>query len=526
MGKHLPALLAVMLFHTVSFSQQDQNVKVTPVVTDRLLPAEFARLEGFVGNKLDVSYQNRILAQDVNRLIGPFRNRNEDHCWQSEFWGKWFTSAVQAYRYRPEPALKAVLDRAVTDLLSTQTPDGYIGNYAKASRLEQWDIWGRGCCILGLLAYYDLTHDRKSLKATCKLADHLIQELAEKETLIIEKGNYRGMAASSILEPITQLYVRTNDKKYLLFAEEIVHQWELPVGPQLISKSATDVGSRFPFPAVEQWATQGQKAYEMMSCYEGLLELYRITGKQAYKTAVEKTWQNILDTEISIVGSGSAEECWYHGKNKQQYVTKHSQETCVTVTWIKLGQQLLRLTGNPKYADAIEKSYYNALLGSMKADGSTWGMYAPIMGIRSEGSNQCEMGLNCCVVSGPRALFTLPLTAVMANKEGITVNFFNEGSYKVKTPAGQVVELIQETEYPIQGKINMHLKLTNTEQFALAVRIPVWSKQTRLIVNDQPVTNVKAGEYASITRNWKANDKIELEFDMRARIEKIEGQPS
>ena len=62
--------------------------------------------KGFVGEKLDASYQNRILAQDVNRLVEPFRNRTEDRCWQSEFWGKWFTSAVSAYRYRLEPQFK------------------------------------------------------------------------------------------------------------------------------------------------------------------------------------------------------------------------------------------------------------------------------------------------------------------------------------------------------------------------------------------------------------------------------------
>jgi DUF1680 family protein len=187
---------------------------------------------------------------------------------------------------------------------------------------------------------------------------------------------------------------------------------------------------------------------------------------------------------------------------------------------------LLRLTGNPKYADAIEKSYYNALLGAMKPDGSTWGMYSPIMGIRSEGSNQCEMGLNCCVASGPRALFTLPMTVVMTDNEGITVNFFCEGSYEIKTPAGHSVELVQETDYPITGEIRIHIKLTNTEPFVVKIRIPAWSKQSRLIVNGQPVANVIAGEYASIARNWKTGDRIELEFDMRARLEKTVGQPS
>ncbi|MDD4193409.1 MAG: glycoside hydrolase family 127 protein [Mangrovibacterium sp.] len=48
----------------------------------------------------------------------------------------------------------------------------------------------------------------------------------------------------------------------------------------------------------------------------------------------------------------------------------HYQETCVTATWIKLSQQLLRLTGDARYADAIEQSYYNALLGAMKPAGS------------------------------------------------------------------------------------------------------------------------------------------------------------
>ena len=88
----------------------------------------------------------------------------------------------------------------------------------------------------------------------------------------------------------------------------------------------------------------------MMSCYEGLLELYRLTGNESYKAAVEKTWQSIMDTEINITGSGSAMESWFGGKQVQYMPIKHYQETCVTATWIKLSRQLLMLTGNSKYA--------------------------------------------------------------------------------------------------------------------------------------------------------------------------------
>ncbi len=497
------------------------------VQSDILSPAESAAIGGYVGEKLNASYQNRILAQDVERLIEPFRNRTEDRCWQSEFWGKWFTSAVLAYRYRPEPQLKAILDHAVSGLLSTQTPDGYIGNYADNKHMEGWDIWGRKYCMLGLLSYYDLTKDKNSLIATMKIADFLIKELADRNEILVKKGAHRGMAASSVLEPICLLYARTGEKRYLDFANQIVRQWETPDGPQLISKSSNNVAERFPRPVPQKWFSwdQGQKAYEMMSCYEGLLELYRLTGNQDYLHAVEKTWQNILDTEINVTGSGSAMECWFGGKHLQTMHIDHYQETCVTVTWIKLSQQLLRLTGDAKYADAIEQTWYNALLGSMKPDGSDWAKYSPLAGERLEGDQQCGMGLNCCVASGPRGLFTLPLTAVMGKQDGININFFADGRYRARYGKDKEVEVIQRTDYPVSGNISLTIVLPKEDQLAVRIRIPQWSNQSVLTVNGEAVQNILPGEFAEIKRMWKSGDIINLTTDMRGRLVRMGDSP-
>jgi DUF1680 family protein len=512
----LPGLL--FCFILLAGQVLSQSVPSQAVI-DQLYPSLSVNLTGFVGDKLDASWQNRILAQDIDRLITPFRNRTETSCWQSEFWGKWFTSAVLAYRYKPEPQLKKVLDQAVDGLIATQTPDGYIGNYADNKHLAAWDIWGRKYCMLGLLAYYDLTKEQKALKSAGKEADYLISELKERNLLIVKMGNHRGMAASSVLEPICLLYSRTGDKRYLDFAEEIVRQWETQEGPQLISKADIDVSKRFPKPKGSWYGwEQGQKAYEMMSCYEGLLELYRITGKNIYKDAVEKTWENIRDTEINIAGSGSSMETWFEGNKLQTLPITHYQETCVTATWIKLSQQLLRLTGEAKYADAIEQAFYNALLGAMKPDGSDWAKYTPLSGQRMEGSEQCGMGLNCCVASGPRGLFTFPLTSVMSSKEGPQVNFFAAGSYNVQTPGKQKIELIQETDYPETGKISMKVQLQNPENMSLQVRIPQWSKKTTLMVNGESVGDVTPGKYVNIERKWKSGDAIVLNLDMRGRV--------
>lgn len=518
---YLPVLFCCWI-SSMCFAQQPVSLKVP----DELRPLEAVHLAGFVGAKLDAAYKNRILAQDLNRLIEPFKNRTEESCWQTEFWGKWFTSAVLAYKYRPEPGLKSILDSAVTKLIATQTPDGYIGNYTEAKHLEQWDIWGRKYCMLGLLAYYDLTKDRKILEAARRVADHLIKELAAKKVEIVQKGNHRGMAATSVLEPMALLYARTGEKRYLNFADEIVREWESPIGPKLISKAAVNVSERFPKPQNWWGYEQGQKAYEMMSCYEGLLELYRLTGNETYKTAVEKIWENIRQTEINIVGSGSSMECWFGGKKVQPLVAKHYQETCVTATWIKLSLQLLRLTGEAKYADAIEQSFYNALLGSMKPDGSTWAKYSPILGIRTEGEDQCHMGINCCIASGPRALFAVPLTMVMHAVHGLTINFFNAGVYKVRTPKGQVAEVVQQTDYPVNGKIAILVKVPKPETFEIKIRIPQWSHNTEVTVDGNAVEKVMPGQYVQINQKWNGNDSLDVTLDMRGHMKRIEGQPS
>ena len=237
-----------------------------------------------MGEKINLVIEKRIKSQDVDYLVEPFRHKNETHLWQSEFWGKWIQSAIASYDYNLDPGMLNIIKISVSKLLDTQMPSGYIGNYSDSAQLTQWDIWGRKYTLLGLLAYYDLTGDKEALKGSCRLADNLLNQVGPGKVNIVKTGNYRGMPSSSILEPMLYLYRRSGDKKYLDFAKYIVDQWETKDGPKLISSALAGipVSERFPHPEVWWSYENGQKAYEMMSCYEGLLELYRITGEPSY----------------------------------------------------------------------------------------------------------------------------------------------------------------------------------------------------------------------------------------------------
>ncbi len=427
--RRISTTFIAILFSSLVMAQgrSDKGVQLN-TISDKLVPfsPSSVRIGGYLGSKIDLVISERIKAQDVDHLVEPFRHKDETRLWQSEFWGKWIQSAIASYAYNHDPEMLVIIKKAISDLLSTQMPDGYIGNYADSSQLQQWDIWGRKYTMLGLLAYYDLTGDKAALTGARRLADHFMTQVGPGKVNIVKTGNYRGMPSSSILEPMVYLYRMTGDKKYLDFANYIVEQWETSDGPKLISKAlaSVPVAQRFPHPDIWWSYENGQKAYEMMSCYEGLLELYRITGRPDYLKAVQMAVEDIIKNEINIAGSGTAFECFYNGAKFQTEPTYHTMETCVTMTWMKLCFNLLRLTGDSKYADQIEKSTYNALLASVKNDGSQIAKYSPLGGVRHAGEEQCGMHINCCNANGPRAFMMLPGFALMSSGNRIFVNMY------------------------------------------------------------------------------------------------------
>jgi DUF1680 family protein len=375
------------------------------------------------------------------------------------------------------------------------------------------------------LAWYDLANDKKALQAASRLADNLLSLVGPGKTNIVKTGNYRGMPSSSVLEPIVFLYRHTGEERYLNFAKYIVEQWETSDGPGLISKALNGiaVADRFPFPSSWWSYENGQKAYEMMSCYEGLLELYRITGQPEYLKAVQLAVQNIIDSEINLAGSGTAFECFYHGGEQQTEPAYHTMETCVTFTWIKLCNNLLRLTENPMYADQIEKTVYNALLASMKDDASQIAKYSPLEGIRHEGEKQCGMNINCCNANGPRAFTLIPGIAYQSSGDGIYINLYGESSATVALNAKDSVLIHQNTGYPATERIEIRLHTDKPVTFTLAIRIPAWSAVTLVSVNDVKAENIQPGTYHKITRTWKDGDQIIVQPDLRGRLIHLNG---
>ena len=84
----------------------------------------------------------------------------------------------------------------------------------------------------------------------------------------------------------------------------------------------------------------------------------------------------------------------------------------------------------------------------------------------------------------------------------------------LKTPSGDDLKIITDTEYPKSGNVSLTLDLTAEERFSLCIRIPNWSKNTYIAVNGEKI-DANCSGYAVIDRLWKNGDKIEILLDMR-----------
>jgi len=491
----------------------------TQVAPDALAPGGPGAVQfgGFVGQKMDQCIRNRVMAQDVEKLILPFRDRAEKDGsgWRCEYWGKWFASAALAYAYQPTQAHRDVLDKALRDLMATQTPDGYIGTYDEQHHLGIWDVWGRKYVLLGLLAGYDQTGEQAVLEAACRAADHLIAEAPPGKVNLADTGIdvLKGLAPSSILEPMVLLDRRTGLRKYMDFARNIVAQWTEPTcftstGLRLVEEALAGT------PPVR---IGSPKAYEMMSCFEGLCELYRATGEPRLLEAVTRFAKSIRSTERMIVGSCSNQELWCDGARTQSEILEQPLETCVTVTWMKLCCRLLELTGEPVWADELETSLFNALLAAMTPAGDWWTYYTPLVGERVPSHSQhADVGLSCCVANGPRGLLLTPRWAVMSATDGLVVNLYAPLTAEMPLSDGTRVRITQATDYPQTDEVSLVIEPPQPRRFTLRLRIPAWSRQTALSANGESVP-CQSGTYARIDRTWSPSDRVTLKLDLRGR---------
>ncbi len=484
----------------------------------QILPPGGVSLRGRLGKALEKSISHRLKKVDYDHLVAPFRDRNErDGRWRCEFWGKIVRSAIRSWHAVPDPELEQLIRKTVHDLCTTQTPDGCISSYPAELQTKDWDIWGRKYALLGLCRYYrEIERSEEVRHAVARCLDHLMTQVGPEAQRIVDCGHHTGLAASSLLGAVVAAARVTGEKRFLDYAKWIAAQGGSTEG------DIFTLARRGTAPA----ELGNGKAYEMTSCFEGLLELYRETGDPEQLDAVLKYFRAVRDRELFITGAGGLKdmwgEFWYEGRRNQTRSDAGSLgETCVTTTCIRFFGQILRLTGELSAADEMERALYNGILGAMVPDGSWW-LHAnptPLAGSsfkKRAGDQIPGYGEDCCVAQGPEALATAACYAVMRTEEGPAVLFYEACEAKIPLADGSEAALSITGNYPDGATAAITVSLSAPRRFRLKLRVPAWSTRTRIRVAGEEIP-ARPGTFAEIDRLWTTGDRVELEFDLRFR---------
>ena len=161
------------------------------------------------------------------------------------------------------------------------------------------------------------------------------------------------------------------------------------------------------------------------------------------------------------------------------------------------------MTDDPKWADQIERTFYNAYLGAMKADGSEFAGYTPLSGNRYHGQHHCYMHTDCCTANGPRGFLCFLKKLYKKEDDKATFNFY----------ASALVDgFDMYSLYPRQNEVRIVSHTTGS--LKLRLRIPAWSTKTLVKLNGVALDGEKSGSYFVLDREWKLGDIVEVKFDM------------
>ncbi len=490
------AMALVCLCHT-AFAAEQPGRDATSRAANGFAPLGLQQVKvgGEIGRRIDVTIDNNLMKIDVDKdFLEPFVQK--DHSSGFVGVGMLIDAAAGLAAYSKDPLVIARKEHLIDTLLANQEEDGYIGMMKPEARIwALWDIHEMAYIIQGLVRDYRLFGNERSLLAARKVANCIIDRWTAEPDRKPGGGDITVFMAVTGIEPaMLMLYAETGCPRYLTFCTQFrkLGEWK----PDII---------------IGRWGPVGGHAYAHCSRTIAQLWLDAVLPDRTLLNSSRDVMDFLLKSNgIAITGACGYRECWHDTQDG----TAHLGETCATAYLLRLWNELLLGEGSSLYGDLMERAIYNALFSAQSRDGRKIRYYVPTEGPRVYFPRDSY----CCPNNYRRVVSLLPRYVYYTTADGVAVNLYTPSTAELKLPDGIALTLRQETEYPSDGKVTIHVTPSEPCKFAVRLRIPRWTTDATIAVNgeklDQPCT---AGSFVTVSRSWKEGDRIELDLPMSWR---------
>lgn len=446
-----------------------------------------------------------------------------------EFWpdvgqSQWFGGKAEGWERAPywldgviplawllgDEMLKAKVQRYVQHIVQAQRPDGWYAVYPEGSRGSTYDLWAILLVNKVLVQYHEATSDSVVLQAVLRNLRVLNESL--NQTPLFGWGKFRWFEG---LISTYYAYEKTGEKWLIDLAKKLHEQGFDYAG----FYTTEDITQPTPRRGLWRWDKHVVNTGMALKAYA---LAWRFTHRDAHMEFPVKMLQILDRFHGQVTGMFTGDEC-LAGKNPVQ-----GTELCAVVETMYSLEHLVALTGDPWFADRLERIAFNALPATFAPD--MW-------------SHQYDQQVNQvqCTVN-PDHMWTT--NGPESNIYGLEPNYgcctanMHQGWPKfaahlyMKTPGGGVavicyapsscsfevsgvpVTIMLDTEYPFRETIKLSVSVQRPVRFPIFLRIPGWARGATVAIPGSDSKPVKPGTFHKIERHWKDQEELLLRFPM------------
>ena len=444
---------------------------------------------------------------------------------------KWIEAAAYSLALYPDEKLENTVDELIETIEAAQDKDGYLNTYFTikdrekrwTNLLEGHELYCSGHMMEAACAYYEATGKKKLLDVMLKNARHIHEHFVNQ--------GHEGVPGHPEVElALMKMYRCTGDRICLELAEKFIN--ERGADPTFYRRerdsrdwtvwgnNADDNDYQQSGKPVRQQSDATGHSVRAVYLYTGMADLASSSGDAELYEACRRLWKSVTQKRMYITGGigstvhGEAFSVDYDLPSDTAYA-----ETCASIGLMFFASRMLENQVKGEYGDVMETAFYNTVLAGMQLDGKRFFYVNPlevipgISGVSPTHRHDLPQrpgwyACACCPPNAARLISSFGKYAYGENETTAYCHLFADG--RVEFSNG--MKLVCRTEYPYDFKVVYEIELGGM----LAVRIPAWSRNTSVKLNNESISPEIKDGYAYISVN--DGDSAEFEFDGTPRF--------
>ncbi len=414
---------------------------------------------------------------------------------------KWIEAASFSLINHPDPELEKELDDVIRLIGEAQDTDGYLNTYftlnGKEKRfkdlLEGHELYCSGHMMEAAAAFYQATGKDSLLKIMEQNVDCIYRHFIEEKA--------PGFPGHPEIElALLKLYHLTGNQKCLELAQHFINVRGVDTEFYRKEAEARDWSiwgndpnngeyqqSHMPVRKMKEAVGHSVRAVYL---YTAMADLASLTGEAELLEACRALWDSIVNRRMYVTGAigstviGEAFTVDYHLPNDTVY-----GETCASIGLMFFASRMLELDPDRRYADVMERAFYNTVLAGIQLDGRHFFYVNPLEAVPGvSGKAQTHLhslivrpswyACACCPPNAARLIESIGMYAYGENETTGFCHLVTEG--KVTMENG--LSFLCETEYPYGFQVTYRIEKGGK---TLALRIPGWSRSWKAEKNGQ-----------------------------------------